>query len=247
MRDLKAVIFGAIGVIAETSDLQRQAFNIAFREAGLDWTWDNKTYRDLLRVNGGQARIRAFREANSGPSAVTDEMIASLHTAKTRAYAALLKASDLHPRPGVANVIKDCIQSGVRVAFCTSTSRANLDSLREALGNRLPFEQFSTVVTLDKIAQPKPAPDAYLYCLAQLGLQPDQAVAIEDTPASIAAAKAAGIVTIATPGATTADQDFSAADWVVPDLFQISVEHLKTLEPKTAAQRSQQETIGAFT
>jgi beta-phosphoglucomutase-like phosphatase (HAD superfamily) len=48
MSQLKAVIFGAIGTIAETSDLQRQAFNAAFKAAGLDWNWNAEVYRDLL-------------------------------------------------------------------------------------------------------------------------------------------------------------------------------------------------------
>jgi beta-phosphoglucomutase-like phosphatase (HAD superfamily) len=48
MNQLKAVIFGAIGTIAETSDLQRQAFNAAFAAAEIPWHWDQETYRKLL-------------------------------------------------------------------------------------------------------------------------------------------------------------------------------------------------------
>jgi beta-phosphoglucomutase-like phosphatase (HAD superfamily) len=66
MSQLKAVIFGAIGTIAETSDIQRQAFNLAFAEAGLDWNWDAQTYHDLLKINGGQNRIRAYRDMLAG-------------------------------------------------------------------------------------------------------------------------------------------------------------------------------------
>ena len=69
---LKAVIFGAIGTIAETSDLQRQAFNAAFAEAGLDWHWDSNTYHELLKVNGGQNRIRAYRDADPARMGKTD-------------------------------------------------------------------------------------------------------------------------------------------------------------------------------
>ena len=105
-----------------------------------------------------------------------------------------------------------------------------------ALSGLLPFEQFSTIVTVtnrklpnDRIAQPKPAPDAYLYCLQQLNLNANEVIAIEDTPTSIAAAKAAGIVTVATPGTTTSDQDFAAADLVVSDLTNITVAQLSSL------------------
>ncbi len=93
----------------------------------------------------------------------------------------------------------------------------------------MPFDWFAEIVTSENIERPKPAPDAYLYCLQQLGLTADEAIAIEDTPASITAAKTAGIATIATPGATTSDQDFAAADLVVADLTGVTIDRLSEL------------------
>ncbi len=222
----KAVIFGAIGTIAETSDIQRQAFNTAFAEAGLDWVWSIEAYRDLLKINGGQNRIRAYRDADPTRALVSDAMIATLHQAKTEHYVARLAQTPLTPRAGVVELMAACQSHGIPVAFCTSTSAANVNAIGAALVDVLPFDQFATIVTIDRIAQPKPAPDAYHYCLAQLRLTADQVVAIEDTPVSLAAAKAAGIATIATPGATTAGQDFGAADLVLPDLVGVAAQHL---------------------
>jgi HAD superfamily hydrolase (TIGR01509 family) len=237
MSQLKAVIFGAIGTIAETSDIQRQAFNLAFAEAGLDWNWDAQTYHDLLKINGGQNRIRAYRDmiagttplANPFRTGVTDLQIAALHQAKTRLYLTLLENAPVHPRTGVVELSEACRQAGIQVAFCTSTAIENVQGIETALSGLLPFDRFATIVTSDNIDRPKPAPDAYLYCLQQLDLTADQAIAIEDTPASIAAAKAAGITTIATPGATTSDQDFGAADLVVADLNGITIDRLSAL------------------
>ena len=236
MSQLKAVIFGAIGTIAETSDLQRQAFNAAFAAAGLDWHWNAATNRNLLKINGGQNRLRAYRDAVSGAADMSDVQIAALHQAKTRHYLTLLKNAPVQPRTGVVELSKACQQQDIELAFCTSTAIDNVQGIGTALSGLLPFEQFSTIVTItddrlpnDRIAQPKPAPDAYFYCLQQLGLEASEVIAIEDTPASLAAAKAAGIVTIATPGATTSDQDFAAADLVVPDLTDITIAHLSSL------------------
>ncbi len=226
MMQLKAVIFGAIGVIAETSDLQRQAFNLAFAEASLDWDWDVATYRRLLSINGGQTRLRAFRDEDANRSDVTDAVIATLHERKTHHYAALTAGGSLKPRSGVAELFQACQDAGVRVALCTSTSVENVNTIKTALGDALDFGAFSSITTIDKIVRVKPAPDAYLHCLAQLGLSAYDAIAMEDTPVSMASAITAGIAVIATPGAMTDDQDFSGAALKVDDLAAVSLEQI---------------------
>ncbi len=226
MVQLKAVIFGAIGVIAETSDLQRQAFNLAFAEAGLDWNWDTATYRRLLSINGGQARLRAYREEDASRSNVTEAVIATLHERKTHHYGAVTANGTLTPRRGVAELIKACQDAGVRVALCTSTSVDNVNAIKAALGDTLDFSAFASITTIDKIAAVKPAPDAYLHCLSQLRLSAHEVVAIEDTPVSMAAAIAAGIAVIATPGAMTDDQDFVGAALKVDDLGTVTLAQL---------------------
>ena len=53
----KAMLFGSIGTLAETSDIQRNSFNEAFKISGLDWFWDEDKYRNLLSKSGGTGRI----------------------------------------------------------------------------------------------------------------------------------------------------------------------------------------------
>ena len=62
---MKAILFGSIGTLIETSDLQREAFNQAFKEAGLDWYWDQEDYTKLLKKSGGTKRIEDFAEKNN--------------------------------------------------------------------------------------------------------------------------------------------------------------------------------------
>ena len=227
MQPLKAVLFGAIGTVAETSDLQRQSFNAAFQKADLDWYWTTEQYLQLLNTNGGQARLREFRDADASRLAVSDALIEQLHHAKTQHYVQLTqRAGAVKPRPGVAELIALCLKARVKLAWCTSTSLDNVGSIQQALATQLPIDLFDVVVTIDKIAQVKPAPDSYLYALNRLGLHAHQVIAIEDAPVSVRAAKAARIYCIATPGATTSGQDFSEADLVLPDLTGLTLSRL---------------------
>lgn len=64
---IKALLFGSIGVLAETSEIQRQAYNQALTEAGLGWQWDAATYRDLLTTVGGKNRLSLLGRATGSP------------------------------------------------------------------------------------------------------------------------------------------------------------------------------------
>ena len=57
---MKALFFGSIGTIVETSEIQRQSFNLAFKDARLNWYWNIATYCDLLREPGEKKRIRNY-------------------------------------------------------------------------------------------------------------------------------------------------------------------------------------------
>ena len=213
---LRAALLGSIGVLAETSDVQRRAYNLAFREAGLDWGWSPEAYREMLVMAGGQNRLR--RHAASAARALDEATVTAIHARKTELTAELLAREGLALREGVAALIADATASGLRLALVTTTSRANIDAIAAAVGDALPLERFDPIITDRDVAHGKPAPDCYREALHRLDLSPAQAVAIEDTAVSLAAARAAGLACVATPGAYAVGQDFSAADLVLASL-----------------------------
>jgi HAD superfamily hydrolase (TIGR01509 family) len=58
---------------------------------------------------------------------------------------------------------------------------------------------FDAVVAADEVPRSKPAPDVYLAACRLLGAAPAQAVALEDSPTGVAAARAAGMYVIGVP------------------------------------------------
>lgn len=220
MQDLKAILFGSIGVIAETSDIQRRAYNAALAEAGVAWHWDPDTYRQLLTESGGKRRLRRLSAAND--DALTEEQVQAIHARKTEIACAEV-ASGVSLRPGVAAVIEEALDRRLSLAFVTSTYRPNIDAIAEGAAGALPLDRFAAVLTTDDCERGKPAPDVYREALSRLGIQADNAIAIEDSATSVRAAKAAGLYTIATPGEYTAGQDFSAADRVLQSLVGVSI------------------------
>ena len=60
MKNFKAIIFGSIGTVLETSDIQRKSFNKAFKKFGLNWYWSKNEYKKLLKVSGGENRLSNY-------------------------------------------------------------------------------------------------------------------------------------------------------------------------------------------
>ncbi len=60
MKYYKALLFGSIGSIVETSEIQRKSFNKAFKQYGLDWNWTKREYQSLLSKSGGKDRILRY-------------------------------------------------------------------------------------------------------------------------------------------------------------------------------------------
>ena len=211
-----ALLLGSIGVITETSDIQRRAYNQALREAGLDWNWDRETYAELLEQAGGKERLAMLSAATA--TGLTQAQIDTVHARKTELACAEIVATRVGPRPGIVELVRLAKTRSMKTAFVTTTYRPNIDAIFAALGDTLRPEDFDYIGTRADVAQGKPAPDAYLAALAALGVTADDALAVEDTAVSLIAAKRAGIVTVATPGDITAGQDFWQADLIVDAL-----------------------------
>ena len=228
---IKSILFGSIGTIVETSDIQRQAYNDAMREAGLSWNWDRATYSELLLQSGGKDRLAHLAAATSTilPQATIDQ----IHTRKTELACARMASQGVSPRPGVVELISLAKTRGLKLAFVTTTYQANIDAVFAAVGSAFSVQDFDFVASRDTVVRGKPFPDVYQAALVALGLNPQDALAIEDTALSAMSAKRAGISVVVTPGALTRDQDLWQADLVLnalADEQEIDVRLLEMLD-----------------
>ena len=186
----KAFIFGSIGTVAETSELQRQSFNQAFIEAGLKWSWDPEEYGELLKKPGGEKRIAEYGE---------DTNAKAVHSNKSKIFQEKIRKLGLTLRPGVEDLIQTAKDQGIALAFATTTETANIDAFFDA-SDVLVREDFDFIGDLTKVSKSKPDPEIYKLALESLGVSADDALAVEDSAANAAAPIAAGIETLYFPG-----------------------------------------------
>lgn len=203
---MSALLFGSISTLADTSELQRQAFNEAFAAYGLDWDWSRDDYQATLSSNGGAQRIQDFATSRGD-----DIDAAAVHATKSQIFQKLLTTTSVSPRPGVVATVGEAKKNNHKLGFVTTTSQANIDALMAALQPHISAEMFDLIVSSDSVAKPKPDAAAYEFALEQLGEDAASAVAIEDNVGGVASATAAGVTCIAFPNENTAGGDFSAA------------------------------------
>lgn len=219
---LRLVMWDVDGTVAETEEAgHRIAFNRAFEEAGLPWRWDVARYGELLRVTGGRERL--LRDMQDRPDAPSDDdgrdaLARRLHAAKNAHYAQRVREGRIPARPGVCRLMDELDAAGVAQAVVTTTSRANVDALFPQLLGAQWLGRFATVVCAEDAPLKKPHPQAYALALQRTGVAPAEAMAIEDSPNGLQAARAAGVACLITQSLYFREGDFRDAVRVVDGL-----------------------------
>jgi HAD superfamily hydrolase (TIGR01509 family) len=123
-------------------------------------------------------------------------------------------------RPGVQQWIDDAGARGFELAIASSSPRDWVEPHLVRLGLR---PHFAHLACHHEELAPKPAPDTYLDACTALGVAPDEAIAVEDSPHGVRAARTAGLKVIAVPNPVTAQMDLAEADLVVASLAEWSL------------------------
>ena len=219
---LQALIFDVDGTLADTERHgHRVAFNRAFDEAGLDWFWDEARYGQLLAVTGGKERIWQYvMEAQPEWLQEPDSalQIRELHAAKTRHYVDLIKQKAIPLRPGVARLLDEAEQAGLRLAIATTTTPENVTALLTATLGETGPQRFEVIAAGDVVPAKKPAPDIFFKVLEQMQLPAAACLVLEDSDNGVRAACAADLGVIVTTNGYTHKQDFSGAQVVLDGL-----------------------------
>ncbi|MGH3403713.1 MAG: HAD family hydrolase [Streptosporangiaceae bacterium] len=134
----------------------------------------------------------------------------------------LLNTRPVPVLPGARELIAEVAGAGVPYGLVTSSERPIMAAVLDRLEVTFPV-----TVCGDDVSHSKPDPEPYLLAAAKVGADPRQCVALEDSPNGVAAAEAAGCVTVAVPSLVPIPP--ARTRLVVSSLAELSLGRLRAL------------------
>ncbi len=191
MNKLSAVFWDVDGTIADTELCgHRVAFNLAFKDFGLDWFWNENKYLELLKISGGLNRILFYRDEIK--SQLSNKIANDIQSRKRFHYKRLIQSGNIKVRDGVIRLIEELENFNVEQFIVTTSGRDSVEAiLHTSLKSHCKF--FSRIISYEDVKKHKPYPDAYKLAVKLSNTPNSNCMAIEDSVIGVDAAIAANI------------------------------------------------------
>ncbi len=224
---LRAVLFDFNGVLVDDEPVHLALLKRVLGEEGVELT--DEAYWSLYVGFDDRACFRALLEGAG--KAPTEPHLMRLIARKSSYYQAWIRREGYPFFPGAPELVVGLSEAGVALGLVSGGLRDEVEGGLRQAGLR---ERFKVVVTAEDVGRGKPDPEGYRRGIELLNtapplpdrlLHPHEALAVEDTPAGLAAARLAGLATLAVAH-TYPTNALSGADRVVARIGDLKVDEL---------------------
>lgn len=203
---IKAVVFDMDGVLIDTEKHYYEAWQVAARSFGYDFRSEHALMLRSCDANVAAKMMKGIFGEDFDYFAVRE--------VRRGLVAERLKKYGLEKKPGLDEILDYLKQNGIKTAVATATPiELTLQHLTK-IGVK---DKFDKIVSAKQVANGKPAPDVYLYACEQIGENPSDCIAVEDSPNGIKSAYAAGCKPVMVPDLTQPDDEIKPLLYGVAD------------------------------
>lgn len=197
---VEAVIFDMDGVIIDSEPFWRQAEMKVFKSMGIEMTEKMCMQMKGIKIDDVVKHWhQIFQWETPSNKEVEEQIINSfIHLVKTKGQ----------PMSGLSELIKYIKAKGLKIGLATSSTVAIMNATLDKLNLH---SSFDVKHSAEHEKNGKPAPDVYLSVAKQLGIEPQNCIAIEDSHTGLRAANSAGMYTVAIPE----EQEFESEKYII--------------------------------
>jgi HAD superfamily hydrolase (TIGR01509 family) len=227
---LRAVLFDFNGVLVDDEPIHLESFQRVLGEEGVTLTAD-EYYAHYLGFDDRGCFAAVLKEAGEQP---TVPRLMRLIARKSSYYQERIRGRGYPLFPGAAELVRELAAAGRMLGVVSGALRDEVEGALRQSGLR---NLFKVLVTAEDVAEGKPHPEGYLRALEDLSslpplperlIHPHEVLAVEDSPAGLAAAAEAGFVTLGV-AQTYPAAHLRGADAVVGNLSGLTLAGLEKL------------------
>jgi len=223
---LDALVFDFDGVVVDSEPIHLAAFSRVLSKVGIALT-EAQYFDKYLGYDDHDCFLAVMRDNGR---ACSEDQIGQMTAEKTAMVQKIL-AESVSPLPGAVELISTATDHKLPLAICSGALRAEIILAADKIGV---LKHFATIVAAKDVTKGKPDPEGYLLAVGGLSeatgqpLESSRCFAIEDSPAGVTSAKAAGMNVLAVTNSYPATE-LTQADHVTGSLEDVTIEFLDTL------------------
>ena len=195
-QQIKGILFDMDGLILDTEKLYCRFWQEAARILGYPMTMEQALGMRSLNRHAGEMKLKSYFGEGISYTEVREKRIELMD--------AFVEKEGVTTKPGIWELLAFLQEKQIRTAIATSSP---IGRTKKYLSSVHLENEFDAIVSGYMVEHGKPEPDIYVYAARQLGLEPENCIVLEDSPAGILAAYRAGCMPVMIPDLDEPDEE----------------------------------------